>query len=140
MEDIHIYLDDILVASENVEKHMSTIRKIFERLELHGLTLAVDKCTFGKSTIEYLGYGVSSTGIRPLKRKTSAIQKIPPPTTQKEMLHFLGALNYFRTSLSGLVKNGKYVKLSCAIMRKVCINFYAIMCNNVHSFTFNYVQ
>ena len=43
-----------------------------------------------------------------LKRKTEAIDKIPPPTTQKLLLQFLGALNYFRSSLSGLVKNNKY--------------------------------
>ena len=58
--------------------------------------------------MEYLGYKISATGICPLDRKVEAIQRIPEPTTQKEMLGFLGALNYFRSSLSGLYKNGKY--------------------------------
>ena len=102
------YLDDILLCSDNVDQHMSTLETIFQRLSSHGLTLAVDKCEFGQSTVEYLGYQVSSTGIRPLKRKIDAIERIPSPKTQKSLLHFLGALNYFRTSLSGLVKNGKY--------------------------------
>ena len=106
--DTFCYLDDILVCSENVEGHLSTVRKIFDRLQEHGLTLNLDKCTFAKPTIDYLGYEVSSTGIRPLKRKTDAIGKIPAPTTQKQMLQFLGALNYFRSSLSGLTKEGKY--------------------------------
>ena len=91
-----------------VERHMSTLKTIFQRLSDNGITLALDKCEFGQSTVEYLGYQVSSTGIRPLKRKIDAIDRIPAPNTQKSLLHFLGALNYFRSSLSGLVKNGKY--------------------------------
>ena len=87
---------------------MSTLKTIFQRLSAHGLTLALDKCEFAKETVDYLGYQVSATGIRPLKRKVEAIDKIPVPTTQKALLHFLGALNYFRSSLSGLVKEGKY--------------------------------
>ena len=102
------YLDDILVASENVESHLSTLEKIFGRLQEHGLTLSLNKCTFAVPMVEYLGYQVSSTGICPQKKKVEAIQQIPAPRTQKLLLQFLGALNYFRSSLSGLVKNGKY--------------------------------
>ena len=102
------YLDDLLVCSANVEEHMSILQTLFKRLEAHKLTLALDKCEFGQSTIEYLGYQVSATGIRPLKRKVDAIGKIPTPTTQKALLQYLGALNYFRSSLSGLKKGNKY--------------------------------
>ena len=108
IDGLFCYLDDILICSENVERHMSTLEKLFARLKEHGLTLALDKCVFGQSTVEYLGYQVSATGICPLPRKVEAIQKIATPTTQKLLLHFLGALNYFRSSLSGLTRNGKY--------------------------------
>ena len=102
------YLDDILVASEDVESHLSTLTKIFERLQKHELTLSLDKCQFAVPTVDYLGYTVSSTGICPQAKKVEAIQKIPPPKSQKLLLQFLGALNYFRSSLSGLKKQGKY--------------------------------
>ena len=102
------YLDDILVCSANVEEHMSTLSKIFKRLEDNELTLSVAKCTFAEETVDYLGYEVNGKGIRPLKRKTEAINRIPPPTTQKQLLQFLGALNYFRSSLSGLKIDGIY--------------------------------
>ena len=105
---VFCYLDDILLCSADVERHMSTLKTIFQRLSDNGITLALDKCEFGQSTVEYLGYQVSSTGICPLKRKIEAIERIPAPTTQKALLHFLGALNYFRSSLSGLIKEGRY--------------------------------
>ena len=31
-----------------------------------------------------------------------------PPASQKDLLHFLGALNYYRTSLRGISSNGSY--------------------------------
>ena len=102
------YLDDILICSEDVDRHLSTLDNLFQRLEAHSLTLALDKCEFGRKTIDFLGYQVSTSGIRPLSKKVEAIAKIPVPTTQKSLLHFLGALNYFRSSLSGLMKNGNY--------------------------------
>ena len=105
---IFCYLDDLLICSANVDQHLSTLKTLFERLSAHDLTLALDKCEFGQPTMDYLGYQVSTTGIRPLKRKVDAIEKIPKPTTQKALMQYLGALNYFRSSLSGLVKSGKY--------------------------------
>ena len=108
IDGIFTYLDDILVCSEDVERHLSTLQKIFDRLQQNELTLALDKCVFGQNSVEYLGYRVSTTGICPLERKVSAIQQIPVPKTQKQLLQFLGAMNYFRSSLSGFVKKGKY--------------------------------
>ena len=108
IDGIFCYLDDILVCSEDVDGHLSTLQQIFERLQQNEITLALDKCLFGQKTVDYLGYKVTATGICPLERKVEAIQRIPPPKTQKQLLQFLGALNYFRSSLSGLIRNGKY--------------------------------
>ena len=108
ISNIYTYLDDILVHNVTEEDHINTLHQIFQKLEQNGLSLALDKCVFGKSEVDYLGYRVTSSGIRPLSRKIEAVTKIPPPTSQKELLHFLGALNYFRSSLRGFVKNGKY--------------------------------
>ena len=108
LDHIYTYLDDILVSTETEQQHMEVLHKLFSRLEKFGLSLALDKCTFGKEEVNYLGYKVTSKGISPLKSKVEAVTKIPPPTNQKELLGFLGALNYFRSSLSGLKKDGKY--------------------------------
>ena len=108
IDGLFIYLDDVLLCAKDEEQHMSLLNKVFKRLQEHNLTLALDKCEFGKSSIEYLGYNVTTTGIRPLARKVAAISAIPVPKTQKELLGFLGALNYFRSSLGGLKLNGVY--------------------------------
>ena len=89
---------------------MSTLKQIFERLQHYGVSLALDKCDFGQSSVDYLGFNVSTTGIRPLQSKIEALKKIPQPSTQKELLKFLGGLNYFRQCLGGLYKNNKFHK------------------------------
>ena len=108
IDGIYTYLDDILVSSETETEHQEILHKLFQRLEEYGLSLALDKCVFAQPEVDYLGYRVSQTGIRPLKTKVEAVDRIPPPNTQKELLQFLGALNYFRASLRGMVKNNKY--------------------------------
>ena len=108
IDGVHAYLDDLLLYSHTIEEHENILHKIFSRLEESGLSLALDKCLFGQSSVEYLGFHVSEQGLKPLGKKVDAVYNIPTPSTQKELLHFLGALNYFRANLSGLVKNGKY--------------------------------
>ena len=108
IDGIFAYLDDLLVWSDNQEDHDRILQQIFERLQENGLALALDKCVFAAESVEYLGFQVTSSGMFPLKRKVDAVYNIPQPTTQKELLRFLGALNYFRSNLSGLVKHGKY--------------------------------
>ena len=108
IDGIYTYLDDILVSSDTEEEHVRILHKLFERLQKFGLCLALDKCVFGQPEVDYLGYRVSPTGIKPLSHKIEAVSKIPPPNTQKQLLQFLGALNYFRSSLRGFKKHGKF--------------------------------
>ena len=99
MENIVVYMDDILVYSKNQKEHMETLEEIFKRLEAAGLAINAKKCIFGQQTVEFVGYVVNRDGITPLQRKVDAIAKFPPPQKQKHLLGFLGALNYYRHTL-----------------------------------------
>ena len=106
--NIYIYLDDILLYNTNKEEHKRTLETVLSRLDDAGLTLALDKCVFGQEQIEFLGFHVNQAGLTPLKEKLEAINKIPPPETQKKLLAFLGAVSYYRHCLPPLnVKNEK---------------------------------
>ena len=102
MENTFCYLDDVLVFNNNEQDHLKTLEELFGRLEKAGMTLALSKCEFGKSKLDYLGYTVDSTGITPIRRKVEAIANFPRPEKQKQLLAFLGALNYYRASLPSL--------------------------------------
>ena len=42
---------------------------------------------------------VNETGINPVAKKLDAIVQFPPPTRAKDLLGFLGAVNYYRRCL-----------------------------------------
>jgi len=42
------YIDDILIASPDLETHRLHLREVFQRLQNNGLFINVAKCAFGK--------------------------------------------------------------------------------------------
>ena len=91
-----VYLDDILIASENKEQHMEDLERVFKILEENGLVVNRKKCILGVTTIEFLGHLCDQNGIKPLPAKVDAIRKVKPPTSIKELQRFLGMVNYYR--------------------------------------------
>ena len=102
MEEIFVYLDDVLVYSKDEASHMRTLEEIFRRLDKAGLAISKKKCIFGVKELEFVGYTVNKSGIAPIKRKLEAIAKFPSPQKQKQLLGFLGAINYYRRCLGNL--------------------------------------
>jgi hypothetical protein len=91
-----VYLDDILIYSENMEQHRQHVRKVLERLRQHNLHAKPEKCMFHASEAEFLGFMVSPAGVTMAENKTQAIQAWPAPTTVKEVQSFLGFANFYR--------------------------------------------
>ena len=93
---VFVYLDDILIASVDEQQHLKDLEEVFRILDENGLTINRDKCELGKPSLDFLGYRVDATGITPLPERVAAINKVPPPTTIKELQSFLGMVNYYR--------------------------------------------
>ena len=55
MQDIFVYMDDILFFSKDTKPHLQTIEEIFRRLKDIGLALCLKKCKFGEKSIEFRG-------------------------------------------------------------------------------------
>jgi len=64
---ILLYLDDILVATKNLDEHiyLAILSELFELAGKSHLQFRVDKCYFAQTEIKYLGYCVNEHGIRP---------------------------------------------------------------------------
>ena len=90
------YLDDVLIYSPDIETHLKHIRLVFERLRKADLRLKKEKCNFLKVHIQYLGHIISGDGIEPVPEKLESIEKMPAPTTPKEIKQFLGLTGYYR--------------------------------------------
>ena len=90
------YLDDIIIYSKNEEEHLQHLEEIFERLRKAGLKLKLQKCSFFKKHIQYLGHLISDEGIQPLPEKLESIRNMPTPTSAKQVKQFLGLVGYYR--------------------------------------------
>ena len=99
LEGVYVYMDDILCFTKTENEHLALIEEIFKRLDDNGLAIHKDKCLYQKTSLDFLGFHVSANGISPLKKKVDAITSFPAPRTPKDLLGFLGALNYYRRSL-----------------------------------------
>jgi len=53
-----IYLDDIIIFSENLEDHIKKLEKVFTRMREANLTLKPSKCEYLQEQVRILGYTV----------------------------------------------------------------------------------
>jgi len=91
-----VYLDDILVYSQDESDHEKHLRMVLQRLKDHQLYAKISKCDFFVNEIEYLGHVIDSNGMQPNPKLVRALQEFPQPTTLKELQSFLGLANYYR--------------------------------------------
>ena len=91
-----VYIDDVIVFSDNWEDHMIFVRNLFARLYLYHLTVNLPKSEFGKASVIYLGHLVGHGKVAPIEAKVQAIHDVPPPTTKKALMRFLGMAGYYR--------------------------------------------
>ncbi len=98
----YCYLDDLRIASPDLESHQVHLRCVLERLREFGLVINLEKCVFAVASFEFLGHVVSAQGARPNTSYVEAVEKRPPPSTIKELQVFLGMVNFYRRFLPGI--------------------------------------
>ena len=99
--EVIVFFDDILVATDSLEKHLIVLEKLFTVLAENHVELNLEKCTFLKTKIKYLGYEVSENSIQPSDEHIRSIQSIPPPENQSQLHRFMGLVGYFRKFIKG---------------------------------------
>lgn len=96
LDFVFVYIDDILIMSENEEEHLKHLETVFQRLKSHSLRINNDKCAFGQSEINFLGFTINSQSYSPIEERVSAILNYKRPETVEELRRFLGMINYYR--------------------------------------------
>ena len=61
----------------------------------------LEKCTFGMTQVQYLGYIIDECGVHVDPTKIQVIQDWPAPTTLTELRSFLGLDNFYRRFVLG---------------------------------------
>ncbi|UYV76640.1 hypothetical protein LAZ67_14001550 [Cordylochernes scorpioides] len=95
----YAYIDDVLIASDSENQHVSHLQQLFGRLRDYGLTINETKCTFGQPSVKFLGFIITNAVISPDPQRVQAIKDIPIPDTVGKLRRFLGMLNFYRRCL-----------------------------------------
>ena len=70
-----VYLDDILIYSENPEAHVEHVKRVLDRLRQASLFVSLKKCEFFTTKVEFLGFIVLIIGVAIDPRRVVAIQE-----------------------------------------------------------------
>ena len=91
-----VYLDDVIIFSENKEEHIGHIKIIVERFRAANLKIKLKKCQFAVTKIEYLSHIIENGTMKPNTKKTAHVRDMPVPRTVRILKGFLGYSSYYR--------------------------------------------
>ena len=96
LEVLIVYLDDIIVFSQDIKTNLQRQEMVFRKLREHGMKIEAKKCQFFRSKVTYLGHVVSADGVATDPAKTEAVTNWPQPKTLKDPRSYLGFASYYR--------------------------------------------
>ncbi|CAH8621403.1 unnamed protein product [Schistosoma margrebowiei] len=95
LDFVHVYIDDLLITSSNVDEHYQHLTLLFQRLSDNGIVVNPDKCELGKREIIFLGHVINQEGILPCDDKVQSRKEYNMPSSLKELKAFLGLVNFY---------------------------------------------
>jgi hypothetical protein len=85
-----VFFDDILIYSKTWADHLHHLRTVLDELRRHQLFVKRNKCSFGASSVAYLGHVISTAGVAMDPAKVQAIHDWLAPRSAWAVWGFLG--------------------------------------------------
>ena len=98
---VTIFLDAVLIYSQNLEGHLQRLKIVMERLASAGLKLKPSKYKLIQTAVSYLGYHTGADKKWPDEGKLNALSMWPEPTNTRKYNHLLA----FVATTDDLLKN-----------------------------------
>ncbi|RAN66261.1 reverse transcriptase domain-containing protein, partial [Bacillus sp. SRB_8] len=99
-----VYLDDILIYSNNALQHDVNVRLVLTKLRSAGLFAKLEKCVFDAQEVEFFGYLVIESRLKMDPSKVETILDWATPATAKDFQSFLGFANFYREFIVDFAK------------------------------------
>ena len=96
LEDVYVFLDDVLIASKDIDSHIQTLKEIFEIFSKKGVSINFSKSNFQKERITFLGQIIEKGTMRPDLKSFNYAKINKTPKTKKQVQSVIGYLNWFR--------------------------------------------
>ncbi|GKD60015.1 reverse transcriptase domain-containing protein [Tanacetum coccineum] len=98
--NLEVYVDDLVIKSRTEEEVIRDITETFKTLRQINMKLNPKKCTFGMQEGMFLGYKVSTNGLRACPEKADAVLSLPSPRCIKDVQKLNGKLASLNRFLS----------------------------------------
>jgi len=82
---VEIYINDVVVKSKGYKGHLAVLLETLECTRKHGLKMNPNKCAFGVSVGQFLGFMVHQRGIEVGQKSIKAIDEAVPSTTKTKL-------------------------------------------------------
>ena len=99
IDGVAVYLDDIITSGKSDEELTQRLREVMTRLQIHNVKVNEGKCQFYSSSVEFLGYRVTATGIKVIQQKIQDILAAKTPSNKKEVGAYVGMLVHYHRFL-----------------------------------------
>ena len=101
---VAVFVDDVLVGTEEKEGHGEIIEKVLKRLEENDLYVRPEKCVWKIWKVGFLGVVIEPNGIEMEKEKVERVLSWPTLENVKDIKKFLGLANYYRRFIKDFAK------------------------------------
>jgi hypothetical protein len=98
---VSVYLDDILIFTNLLEKHQRITCLVLDCMHEHKLYLWPEKCKFEKVRIEYLSIIISHNKVEMDPVKIAGVADWLTPSNKKEVQSFVGFVNFYQCFIPG---------------------------------------
>ena len=85
-----VYLDDILIAGSDRETLQERVKEVRRKLETAAIKINEGKSENLAEKVDWLGFELSASGIRPTEEKTGQIICLQVPRNRKEVKQVMG--------------------------------------------------
>ena len=86
-------IDDTLLWADNLTESFFQAVEWLDICGHNGIILNPDKFVFGADTVEFAGFQITSTNVRPCKKYLDAIRDFPTPTNITDVRSWFGLIN-----------------------------------------------
>jgi hypothetical protein len=112
---IVVFIDDILIYSQNEQEHEEHLRKVLQRLRDCQLYAKLSKCEFWISEVLFLGHIINWDGLAVDPKKVAAILVWKAPKDVRRIKSFIRMAGYYQRFIEGFFK---IARLMTALLAK----------------------